>query len=124
MSPDGPSGEPRVIDMDEEIPEYDTLLEAQDTYEELLEELERYSMAKLQGAEVEDELELVRDDIRDTRAYLKVEMEDLGPTDFIVGENEEDYREKAEKLFSPQIDFLEDRFEASEQYRDELRQRI
>lgn len=124
MIPNGPSGDLRIIDMDEETPDYDTMLEAQDTYEDLLEELERYSLAKIQGAEVDEELELVRDDIRDTRAYLKVEMESVEPTDFFVGGDPEEYREKAEKIFGPKIDFLEERFETAEEYRQELTQRL
>lgn len=124
MMPDGPSGDLRIIDMDEETPDYDTMLKAQDTYEDLLEELERYSLAKIQGAEVDEELELVRDDIRDTRAYLKVEMESVEPTDFFVGGDPEEYRKKAEKIFGPKIDFLEERFETAEEYRQELTQRL
>ena len=124
MIPDGPSGDLRIINMDEETPDYDTMLEAQDTYEDLLEELERYSLAKIQGAEVDEELELVGEDIRDTRAYLKVEMESVEPTDFFVGGDPEEYREKAEKIFGPKIDFLEERFETAEEYRQELTQRL
>ena len=124
MEPDGPNGNVRVIDMDEETPDYDTLIEAQDTYEELLGELERYSMANIQGADVEEELDLVKDDIRDTRAYIKVDMESIEPTDFFVGGDPDEYREKAEKIFRPKIDFLEERFETAEEYRQELNQRL
>ncbi|WP_414837805.1 hypothetical protein ACK3SF_00145 [Candidatus Nanosalina sp. VS9-1] len=124
MSFDGPSGNPRIIDMDEEMPDYDTILKAQNTYEELLEELERYSMAKIQGGDVQEELELVRDDIRDTRAYIKVEIETVQPQDFIVGDDAGEYDEKAERLFRPKVDFLEERFESAEEYREHLLDRL
>lgn len=81
-------------------------------------------MADLEGAEVDEELALVRDDIRDTRAYLKVEIENVEPEDFVVGEGSEDNSEKAERFFGPKLESLEGRFHTAEQYRQKLKQRI
>ena len=66
----------------------------------------------------------MEDDIRETRAYLKVELQNLEPTDFLVGGNPEEYREKAEKLFGPRIESLESRFEAAENYRERIWERL
>ncbi len=116
-------GTRKVLDMDEETPDFDELRSAQNHYEEFLEELDRFQLAYAQGASVENELELIEEDIRDVRSYLKVEIEYLETEDFLVGGNPSNYSEKATELFSPRIKSLEDRFESAERYLERLRNR-
>ena len=122
--PTGPEEAQRIYDVEEETPDFESLLWAQNTYEEILGELDGYTTAAVEDEETREEIEMMKEDIRDTRAYLKVELQNLEPTDFLVGGNPEEYEEKAEKLFGPRIESLESRFEAAENYRERVWKRL
>lgn len=114
----------RVIDPDEETPDLEALREAQQKYETFLKELDRWQIAKEQGAEVKEELELVEDDIRDTRSYLKVELEYLDSQNFLIGEYNSEHSEAAQEIYRPRVESVKRRFESAEEYYEDLRNRF
>ncbi len=120
-----------IIDVDEETPDYEGLLDIQHQYEEVLREMDRlqYGVNNTDDVDAREEmrgdLEQIREMSAEYAAELRIELSELDVTDFVIGAHDpENHREVLESVYGPKVEFLKDRFEVAEDYHQKLRDRF
>ena len=113
-----------------EEPDFSDLMELQETYEELLKDVDRYQFSANVDDDPEDErrADILEEEAAYVGAELRVELEDLDISSFMLEDgtssDPDDYRDAIVDTYQPQIDFLKNQFEAAEEYRNDLRERF